>query len=379
MRFFDLMVIILFAVFWYGLVPVIGAFVSRRAWRVFRQRFDDLRLSPLLDYGTYERYAREARKYGGRFRFFGGFESMTNGHITEPTLWIRADNLTIPVSLLDAQTYILPLTEEKVTQSASIPQRIRLDRVQTMTEGARVFVGGNLVWRNDRLIFVSTKENPLMLIFYDGDDRSLTLRTIRAGRNKNEYWNAITPYALILGVFTQLLIALSFLTRPAFRFTSIAAFIALFTPLFPLFPPGILCTVLYQRLWRQARLFRIYRDIARLPLKYHANTLPNGEHYGALRVLSPPAEGFPRLIPASGRKEDGWYIFGHLAASVEAPPSEPSDPCAPFGALPGNPEQLARRYIITAHILEIASWLFLLGGIGINLLFLLWFITALMK
>jgi hypothetical protein len=267
-------------------------------------------------------------------------------------------------------------------QSALIPQRIRWDQVSTMTEGARVFVGGNLVWRNDRLIFVSTKENPLMVIFYDGDDRSLTIRTIRAGRNKNEYWNTITPYALILGVFTQLLIALSFLARPAFRLTAIAACIALFTPLFPMFPPGVLCTVLYQRLWRQARLFRIYRDIARLPLKYHANTLPSGEHYGALRYSSRPEECFPLLLPATGRKKDGWYIFGHLEANAETSgttPTEPLDPFAPFGVLHGNPERLARRYTVTAHVLGIISWLFLLGGIGINLLFLLRFITALMK
>jgi hypothetical protein len=352
---------------------------------VFRQRFDELRLSPLLDYATYERYARERDNEGGRFRLIGGFESITNGHNThtEPTLWIRDENLTIPVSLLDAQTYLLPMTDERGREdrSALIPQRIRWDQISTMTEGARVFVGGNLVWRNDRLIFVSTRESPLMIIFYDGDDRSLTVRTIRAGRNKNEYWNAITPYALILGVFTQLLIALSFLARPAFRFTAVAACIALFTPLFPVFPPGILCTVVYQRLWRQARLFRIYRDIARLPLKYHANTLPSGEHYGALRYASQPEERFPLLIPATGRKKDGWYIFGHIQEHAETTsmPTEPLDPFAPFGTLPGNPERLARRYIVTAHVLEIISWLFLLGGIVINLLFLLWFVTALMK
>jgi hypothetical protein len=148
------------------------------------------------------------------------------------------------------------------------------------------------------------------------------------------------------------------------------------------FPPGVLCTALYQRLWRRARLFRIYRDIARLPLKYHANTLPSGERYGALRYATRPEERFPFLIPATGRKKDGWYIFGHIPEDAETtgmPPSEPLDPFAPFGVIPGNPERLARRYTLSAHVLEIISWLFLLGGIVINLLFVIWFITVLAK
>jgi hypothetical protein len=61
------------------------------------------------------------------------------------------------------------------------------------------------------------------------------------------------------------------------------------------------------------------------------------------------------------------------------PPTEPLDPFAPFGALPGNPERLARRYTIAAHALEIISWLFLLGGIAINFLFLFRFISSSLK
>ncbi|MDR3303501.1 MAG: hypothetical protein LBS86_03730, partial [Treponema sp.] len=312
----DLLVIALFAVFWYGLVPVIGAFITRASWRRFRRRFDALRLCPMLDYATYERYSRELSPEGGRFRFIGGFESITSNQAsrTAPTLWIRAHNLTIPVGLLNARIYLLPLTEQegREDQSTLIPQRIRWDRVSTLTEGARVFVGGMLALRDDRLMFVATRENPLILIFYDGDDRSLTIRAIRAGRHKNEYWNRVTPYAFILGVFTQLIIALSFLARPAFRFTAVAACIALFIPLFPVVPPGVLFTVVYQRLWRRARRFRAYRDIARLPLKYCANRLPDGERYGASSPTALPddAEGhIPILIPASRRKKDGWYIF----------------------------------------------------------------------
>ncbi|GHV11437.1 hypothetical protein FACS189491_02660 [Spirochaetia bacterium] len=140
--------IIALVVFFYGLVPVAGALVSRRSWRIFRRRFDDLRLRPLLDYGIY------SHTEGGIYRFTGGFESVTDGH----TLWIRSDDLTIPVALSGAQTYMLPMQEGGgvFDPSEEAPERIRWDRVSTLTEGAKVFVGGALLLRDKRWTFVST-------------------------------------------------------------------------------------------------------------------------------------------------------------------------------------------------------------------------------
>jgi hypothetical protein len=371
---------------------------------MFRQRFDDLRLKPFLDYASY----RHIPGSGGTYRFTGGFES-TDGHI----LWIRSENLTIPIMLDKAQTYILPMTEEyEILESfdpaEEAPERIRWDQIASLTEGTKVFVGGTLAFQDERWIFVSTKENPLLIIFYNGSDRSLTIRTIRAGRNKNEFWNTMTPYSFIIGAFCQFLIAVSFLSRPAFRLTSIIAFITLFTPLFPLFPPGILFTLLYRRLWWSARIFRAYRDILRLPLKYlPANTwnclLPNGERYGAIVVYRSSAQEttenpVPLLIPdktrwfrkGPGLKE--WYLFGTLPDSPETDPQEslqpgkypqfipqePQDAFATFGAVPGNPEALAKSYTVKAYILEIISCIFLFIGMGLNIFFIVIIISILL-
>ncbi|MDR0878294.1 MAG: hypothetical protein LBN21_09585, partial [Treponema sp.] len=206
-----------------------GAFFSRRSWRKFRRRFDELRLRPVLDYEAY----RRLEGGGGDYRFTGGFESVTDGH----TLWIRSDNLTIPVALSDAKTYVLPMQEgnsalESFDPGEEAPERIRWDRVSALAEGAKVFVGGTLVLQDQRWTFVSTKETPLLVIFYDGSDRSLAIRAIRAGRDKNEYWNTVTPYALIAGALCLISIAISFLSRPAFRLTVIVSLIAVFIPLF---------------------------------------------------------------------------------------------------------------------------------------------------
>jgi hypothetical protein len=356
---------------------VAGAFVSRRSWRQFRRRFDELRLKPLLDYGVYCGLSGT----GGSYRFIGGFESVTDGH----TLWIRSESLTIPVSLRGAQTYMLPMQEGDGAAGTfdpgeEAPERIRWDRVSTLTEGARVFVGGSLTLKDDRWTFAAAGE-PLLVIFYDGPDRSLTARAIRAGRHRNEYWNALTPYSLILGALCLLVMAVSFLNRPAFRLTSITALITIFTPLFPLIPPGILCTVLYRRLWWRARIFRAYRDLVKLPLRYLPQgegicRLPGGEWYGAYscETLSEAVrQALPLLILDDGkRKNEGWYLFGAQPgpAAEQTVPTEPEDPFATFGILPGRPETLARRYTVRAYTLEIIAWLVLLAGIGLNFFFI---------
>ena len=376
-----------------------GAFVDRRSWRIFRRRFNDLRLKPILDYAAYTAGTQSGN--GGIYRFIGGFESVTEGH----TLWIRSDDMTIPVSLAGAQTYVLPVADtvweaaQEAAQTAApprfptnygrapegfdpgreTPEKIRWNRVASLTEGAKVFVGGGLVSRDDRRVFVSTRETPLLVIFYDGPDRALTARAIRAGRQSNEYWNRLTPYAFVLGAFSQIIMALLYLQRPIFRLTVITAFAAMFIPLFTLIPPGFLFTIFYRRLWWQARILRAYRDLVRLPLKYLGENgtespLPDGERYGGVHYKTLPPTivlgdgGIPLIIPKdAGGAQKAWYIFGVLGDEI---PREPRDVFATYGAIPGNPEELARSFTIRAYTLEIVSWVLLLMGIGLNAFFI---------
>lgn len=369
-------------VFWSGLVPVGGAFFSRHSWRLFRRRFNSLLLKPFLDYGTCQR-VQEAEPV---FRFSGGFESLTGAH----TLWLQSEDLSIPVDLEGAHIYLIPSVESPgeapfkgdfsgfFEPGEEAPERIRWNRLSSLTTGTKVFVGGALALRDRRRIFVATRETPLMVIFYEGPDRSFSARAIQAGRHRNEYWNTLTPYSLILGAFSQLMMALAFLPRPAFRLTALTAFIALFIPLLPLIPPGLLFTILYRHLWERARLFRACRDLARLPLNYlpPEEKLAGGESYGAIQVEAlPPAffeQRIPFIIPGSLRPpfrgKEGWYVFG--AVDGEGLPREPQDPFAIYGALPGSPEVLARSYSLQALILELLSWLILLAGLGLNLFFI---------
>jgi hypothetical protein len=386
--------------FWYGLVPMGGILVSRRSWRRFRQYFDRLRLAPALDYARYTAYGKTGEKPEAEpaeiFRFTGGFESITDGR----TLWVQGPDLTIPVALTGARIYTLPVMEGRNGQARFEPseetfQRLRWDRVAALTGEARVFVGGTLVLREGRWIFADAPGASLLVIFYTGSNRSMAVFAAWAGRRRSEYWNSVTPYALTLGALCLITMAVTFLPRPAFRLTSITAFMAAFTPLFPLVPPGLLLTIACRWLQQRTRSCRVYHDLARLPLKHFPGERPgeapvrlsSGEAYGLRRSDELP-KGIPSLIPEIRKpRKEPWYIFGALGGAAEPEktaaekaasppgraeqfPAEPEDSFAAFGAVPGDPEKLARRCIRRAYLLEILSWFLLVGGIGLNAFFI---------
>ena len=240
---------------------MIGGLIERYRWHIFRKRFDELRMRPMLDYNHYRQQQEEGRAEGNvpsSFRFVGGFESVTD----RQTLWIRSDDLTIPVSLKDAQTYLLPLQKKEgspeiLDPGDDAPEKIRWERVSSLTEGAKVFIGGLLACRNGQWSFESTKAHPLMVIFFDGDDQHLASMVKRAGRHRSDYWNFITPFSLVLGALSQIFIAVLFIPRPAFRLTVIVSFIALFIPLYPIIPPGLLFSMIFRRLTWKSRVLRI--------------------------------------------------------------------------------------------------------------------------
>ena len=388
MRPLDLLVIASIVALWYGLVPMAGALLKRRTWFKFRSRFNGFRPHPIMDKRTYWQMGANANEGETRvFRFVGELESVTEGQ----SLWVRGGELLVPVSLKNAETYLLPMQRSEGVPEVSdpgeeAPEKIRWERIASLAEGAKVFVGGQLSFREGRWGFVSTKENPLMVIFYDGPDHSLATNAIWAGRHCGEYFNRVTPYALILGALCLLSVAAYFLPRPAFRPTVILSIVAIFTPLFPLVPPGLLFTVLYRRLTWKSRVLRAYSDLAELPLLYFASpdatppplrgkrVLPDGETYGFVCSAQLPPEvhegKIPMLIPEITELDsDSWYIFGTVRPS-EMLPSRPKDPFATFGVLPGNPTKFSRRCMAKAYAMETFAWIMLLAGIALNVFFL---------
>jgi len=354
----------------YGIIPFAGAFYSRYKWRRFRKRFIELTLFPVLDYSQY----RKMEDSGGIFRFTGEIESITDGRI----LWIKGEDLTIPVSLEKIKCFLLPKNEGNEIPEA--PEQIRWNRVSTLNEGVKVYIGGQIKMQNNRLNFISTKENPLIVIFYNCPETEFTGEIIRCARTHNEYWNALTPGSLVIGALSLIYIAAYFLNRPAFRMTVIYALVAVFIPILPVIPPGLLFTALHRRMRWYSRKFRAYWDLARLPLRYlkpgeESAVLTTGEKYGFVKLNSLPVDGakeeIPLLIPESfmekGKHE--LLFFGVMGLNGDLPVRS-KDKFASYGIMPANPALLTRRYAVSAYIADIFAWLVLFLGISINIVFI---------
>jgi hypothetical protein len=367
------LVIFLIVAFWYGIVPLAGAVFSRYRWVRFRKRFNDLRLDPLLNYPQY----RQLKDEGGVFRFTGEIDSITDGH----TLWVRGEGLTIPVSLKKTKCWLLPIHDGEGIPEP--PEQVRWNSVSTLSEGIKVFIGGQIKIQDNRMSFVSTKERPLTVIFYNCPDSALTEEIIRCARTRNEYWNNITPVSIVIGALSLIYIAAYFLNRPAYRLTIITALVAVFLPILPMFPPGILLTLFYRRITWHARKFRAYWDLVRLPMRYlqqgeESTVLSTGEKYGFVKInsLSDAAENTPLLIPEYGNEENPeWHFFGVLTPESSGgnsamPKISSSDPFVSYGLLHGQPKTLASHYAIRAYTMEAAAWGLLLLGISLNVVFI---------
>jgi len=243
---------------------------------------------------------------------------------------MHGKDLSIPVSLKNAVTYLLPAYKgdsEMPDIDEEAPSKIRWGKVSMLTEGAKIFVGGSLVCQEDRWQFASTKRNPLIVFFYDGPDRLFTTRVIQSCRQQWEYWNLITPYSLIIGALCLIYVAFSFLHRPVFRPMVILSFVSLFIPLYPFIPPGLLFTVFCRRLALKSRMFKAYSDLTRMSLY-------------------------------SSAPED----------ELSSRPGNIKNPSL----------KLARQFLINGYAHEVFAWILLLAGIGLNIAFFLGIVQVLL-
>jgi hypothetical protein len=365
--------VLIIAVFWYALVPVAGTFISRHRWRAFRERFAYICGKPPLDYSAMR------QNLNGEHYFIGSFEAVTGN----TTLWVKNDSLTAPVLLKNAQTYMVPLggkkrrtmTGEKLYADADAndfdafaedPHRLNWNRISALTAGAKVFIGGALRQVDGQTVFTALKGHPLLVIFYECSERALGAGVLRAGRYRNEYWNQVTPYALVGGFFSLVWIALTFFARPVYRTVVLSATAALFGPLVPFLPPGLVFTLFYRHLWQHSCLYKVFRDAVTLPLKYLTPEYVCRKFEGQPSCEAPP----PRLIPAAApEKNETWYVSGVLKEDAGQVTGAPSNPFMPYGLIPGSPKVISRIYNRNALLFEIASWSVLAAGIALNTLF----------
>lgn len=338
------------ALLFFAAIPLSGAFAARASWRRFRKRMMQFSLAPLLEYGS---------GADGPFRFFGELEAVEG----DSAIWLRGQGITAKVDTDKADIYYLPAgsvaEEGRVESDRSVfageePERVSWKRLSPLPEGAPVFAAGWLEPGSRPPTFAHSKDKPLILAFYDGDAASLLRRCIWSGRQRNEYWNQLSPVSIGLGVFAQILAVLTLWPRPLPVPAAAMAILAVVLPLVPLLPPGLGFLALYRLAWRRARDLRGERDVLIMQERYFAGgaegaRLPDGSPYArkalgeaeAAELLMRTKIRCPQRMDPLSLPPALFRFYGAVAPDGSI--VRPADPMADFVAVPGDAAELSRK------------------------------------
>ena len=373
------------AFFFYLFIPGIGAFLVRHKWRLFRKRIIEGSLYPKVVYSLLH---SSEKGYLGNYRYFGNLQAIQGEHL----LWLGDGKNTVCADLYKVEVFVLPKGSYSDNVTEDMPKPIKWNRIFSLPEGTRFFIAGPLFSEGRNPVFRSTKELPLVVVLYDEDDSSLLYVSIWAARQKNEYWNFITPPSLAAGFLALLIFSYSFLHNPEERLLALATLTISLFPLIPLLPPGVALLYLYRYFWKEGRIYRAERDLVKLPLRYFSGNftgseyqetiLPDGSTYSALKI--PPEkttaylqrEDPPKVLNLSRAQElrntRENYVFG---INCNGEISRPEDPLADYVIIPGNPVTLSKVCKKKARKLEIFSGLAFILGFLLNIGIIVYILT----
>jgi hypothetical protein len=242
------------AMLFYVIIPAVGVFQTRHRWRVFRARLLESVSYPVLDRTVSGEFVQPRRVW-----FLGRLESVQEND----TVWLERDGVSVALDLSGTPIVLVP-------SRASIggdlpdetPQTTTWHEITAMVEGTTFFVAGDVV-SDSAIRFVPRGEQQPYVLVFDGSPTTLVARALWTGRQRNEYWNHLTPGSLVGGFLALLLIAIS--TVSIDRILSVTATVLAVVPILPLFPPGVVGFYFYRRIWRRARRDRARRDVIGLP------------------------------------------------------------------------------------------------------------------
>ncbi len=274
---FYLILIFTTTLFFYLLIPGIGAFIVRKQWGEFRKKLTAAAAAPIIDFHK-SRLVKES-EYLGIFKFFGTLEAIQDKY----EIWLRSSNFTVTVNMKSVKIYLIPTFSSSEEKSDiyeknreiiidEMPQVLRWETFHSLSQQTDIMVCGPLFIEKGKVIFRNTDKNSVTFLIYDGRQESLLRRSIWAGRHRNEFWNIFTPVSLVAGSFSLFIIAYYLFSFPQFIATSRFAVSLSLIPVMPLFPPGVVLFFAYRYFWKKARFLRAERDIVKLPFHYFSNT-----------------------------------------------------------------------------------------------------------
>ncbi len=250
----ELLVTLTVAFAFYVAIPGTGAILVRHRWRRFRDGLLLFHTAPTLQYGSAPR-----PETSQMYRFFGQLEAIQRDH----TIWVGDRALSVMVSLDGVPVFVMPRTNrEGLAPPDETPRVLYWKELSALAEGTNVFVGGSIVDDQGSIRFDGGPDGVPLVMIFDGPRDALFSRAMWAGRQRNEYWNHLTPISLVGGFVAELLWAVTLSGQS--RLHTLVALVMALIPLLPLFPPGVIGFYWYRRLWRRARRIRAHRDLALL-------------------------------------------------------------------------------------------------------------------
>lgn len=379
----HLFIIILITLLFYGLVPLIGAFSVRNRWRRFRIQLMEAALRPSLTYRAV--YGSES---SGVYRIFGSLQAVQDVNV----LWLADGDVSVSIDLDGVPVYILPSVPKGESIIKTIiypdesPKRTYWNRIFSLPEMTSIFISGELVHKDGLSRFRNTKDIPLLVIVYDCDDSDFYSHAILSGRQRNEYWNALTPGSLTIGSFSLFIYFYLLIQMPYMQFIAVTALTFSLVPVMPFLPPGLVFYYIYRHFWKNARILRAERDLLRLPINFFSD---HGGLSSGSSVVLPDSAKYQCLI--ANDLEEAWTMFNNAilrnSSLLEtytdrneyfvfgSESKGKDDPMAETLVIPGDPNILSLKSTKKAQKYEVFSAFSFGFGFFMNLFIFLTVIT----
>lgn len=379
--------IALISLVFFIIIPGIGAFIVRNRWRGFRRRIFSDSLLPMV---RYEQLYKKPVGFIGYYRFLGNLEAIQG----DDTIWIRNGNISLSAELEKVYVYLLPSMSSTELEGAieqndealpdEMPRRVSWSKIFSLPESTRIFLSGALYSERGQGVFRSNNRHPLTVVIYDGDQETILRRSIWGGRQRNEYWNPVTPASLITGSASLLLLSYNLFQTATMRFAALTSLTLSLTPLIPFLPPGLLFFFFYRYFWKKGRFSRAERDLIRLPLRFFdekiiedgmTSTFPDGKQYGirlfhdrqnaieAMQTGKIRETSLRTMVKNNGR----FFVFGTRERDGEIDRFVKSaDPMVELLLIPGDPINISNECENFARTNEVLAGLAFAIGYIIN-------------
>ena len=320
-----------------------------------------------------------ADKKEGHYRFFGEIEAVQSHGL----LWVKNPEMTMTAKMKYCHIYMVPSEKKKNSQ---MPIKLSWSRVFSIAEGTAVFISGDVKIEDGRAVFKGSKAEPLTVIIYDGESTTLLERSITCGRQKNEYWNFMTPWSIAAGGIISLLL-LDMMIKAAVSSTIlILGIIVSSLPIIPFIPPGLILFLLYSNMWKKGRFCRADRDLISLPLRFEDRNICDPDYlhmrFSSDGPLFPLREGYSRrnihfnedlTAPIWNNSAFGMVVNRDDGKWM----TRPDDPMKEYLLIEENPEILINKATRKALFYELLALMFISSAMVVNTWVLILVIKAL--